>query len=52
MILDIDLWTVMAIVGGVIVLYLLTMRIFFRKSQEAVKKIDYSKVREWKDDKD
>ena len=52
MILNLDLWIVMAIVGAVIVLYFLIMRIFFRKSREAVEKIDYSKVREWKDDKD
>jgi hypothetical protein len=50
MTLDIDLWVVMAIVGAVIVLYLVTMRVFFRQSREADKNIDMSKVREWKDD--
>jgi hypothetical protein len=48
--LDIDLWVVMSIVGAIVVVYLLTMRIFFRQSREAVKRIDFSKVREWKDD--
>ena len=52
MTLDIDLWVVMAIVGAVIVLYLLIMRIFFRQSKDADKRIDYSKVHEIKDEKD
>lgn len=42
----------MGIVAAVVVVYLLTMRIFFRQSREAVKRIDMSKVREWKDDED
>ena len=50
--LDLDLWTVMGIVAAVIVVYLLTMRVFFRQSRDADKKIDFSKVREWKDDTD
>jgi len=28
------------------------MRVFFRESKELDKKIDYSKMKEWKDDKD
>lgn len=36
------------VVGG----YLLVMRVFFRESQELDKKIDYSKMKEWKDDED
>ena len=52
MILDISLWTVMAIVAGVVVIYLITMRVFFRQSKDADKKIDHSKMREWKDDDD
>jgi low affinity Fe/Cu permease len=30
--------------------YLLVMRVFFRDSKELDKKIDYSKMKEWKDD--
>ena len=36
------------VVGG----YLLVMRVFFRESKDLDKKIDYSKVKEWKDDED
>ena len=45
------LWLVLAAVG-VVAVYLLVMRVFYRDSREADKHIDYSKVREWKDDKD
>ncbi len=34
----------------VVVLYVLVMRIFFRESRELDRHIDYSKVKEWKDD--
>ena len=30
--------------------YLLVMRVFFRESKELDKKIDHSKMKEWKDD--
>ena len=36
----------------VVAVYLLVMRIFFRESKELDKKIDYSKMKEWKDDED
>jgi hypothetical protein len=36
------------VVGG----YLLVMRVFFKESKELDKKIDYSKMKEWKDDED
>ena len=32
--------------------YLVVMRVFFRESEELDKKIDYSKMKEWKDDED
>jgi low affinity Fe/Cu permease len=32
--------------------YLLVMRVFFKDSKELDKKIDYSKMKEWKDDQD
>ena len=36
---------IIAVIG-----YLLVMRVFFRESKELDKKIDYSKMKEWKDD--
>lgn len=45
-------WIAVGIVMAVVVVYLLVMRIFFRESKKAVERIDYSKVREWKDDPD
>jgi len=50
--LDIELWVVMAVLGVVVALGFLAMRIFFRQSEEAYRKVDYSKVREIKDDED
>ena len=35
-----------AVVAG----YLLVMRVFFKDSKELDKKIDYSKMKEWKDE--
>jgi hypothetical protein len=37
----------LAVVG-----YLLVMRVFYRESKELDKHIDYSKMKEWKDDED
>jgi len=45
--------TVTCIVAIAVVLvigYFVVMRVFFRESKELDKKIDYSKVKEWKDD--
>ena len=36
---------IIAVIG-----YLLVMRVFFRESKELDKKIDYGKMKEWKDD--
>ena len=33
-----------------VAVYLLVMRVFFRESKELDQKIDYSKMKEWKDD--
>lgn len=44
------LWIVLGIMVVVILVYLVTMRVFFRQSRDADKKIDFTKVREWKDD--
>jgi low affinity Fe/Cu permease len=35
---------------AVVVGYLLVMRVFFRESKDLDKKIDYSKMKEWKDE--
>ena len=43
-----------ALVVGFLVVagYLLVMRVFFRDSKVLDKNIDYSKMKEWKDDED
>ena len=43
-----------ALVVGVLVVagYLPVMRVFFRDSKALDKNIDYSKMKEWKDDED
>ena len=35
---------------AVVIGYLLVMRIFYRESKELDKSIDYSKMKEWKDE--
>ncbi|MDB5812400.1 MAG: hypothetical protein JWN94_4522 [Betaproteobacteria bacterium] len=42
-------WIAVAAIA-VVVVYLLVMRVFARDSREADKHIDYSKVKEWKDE--
>ena len=39
-----------AVAIAVVVGYLLVMRVFFKESKELDKKIDYSKMKEWKDE--
>ncbi|MEP7068342.1 MAG: hypothetical protein ABI789_03840 [Usitatibacter sp.] len=44
---------VVIVVGVAVVLvvgYLLVMRVFFKESKALDKKIDYSKMKEWKDE--
>jgi uncharacterized membrane protein len=48
--LSTTLWIVLGIVAVVVVLYFVTMRVFFRQSRDADKNIDMNKVREWKDE--
>lgn len=45
---------IIAVVVGLLVVagYLLVMRVFFRESEQLDKKIDLSKMKEWKDDED
>ncbi len=40
----------LAVGAAVVVAYLLVMRVFFRDSKALDRKIDYSKMREWKDE--
>jgi low affinity Fe/Cu permease len=42
----------LAVGVAVVAAYLLVMRVFFKDSKDLDKKIDYSKVKEWKDDED
>jgi len=35
---------------GVVVAYIVVMRVFFRESKDLDRKIDYSKIKEWKDE--
>ena len=46
------LWIALAIAVVITAFYLLAMRVLSRQSREADKKIDYSKIKEWKDDDD
>jgi low affinity Fe/Cu permease len=39
-----------AVAVVVVVGYLVVMRVFFKESKELDKKIDYSKMKEWKDE--
>jgi len=41
-----------AVAALVVILYFVTMRVFFKESKELDKKIDHSKMKEWKDDED
>lgn len=41
---------VVAVAVVLVVGYLLVMRVFFKESKELDKKIDYGKMKEWKDE--
>jgi len=43
-------WISVAVAVVAVLGYMLVMRVFFRDSKELDKKIDYSKMRQWKDD--
>ena len=49
--MDLPLWIVVAAVV-VVVLYFVTMRVFFRQSREIDRKTDFSKIPPLKDDDD
>ena len=40
----------LAVAALIVTLYVLTVQIFFKESKELDKKIDYSKMKEWKDE--
>ena len=44
------LWIFLAIAAVVVVGYFVVMRVFFKESKELDKKIDLSKMKEWKDE--
>jgi len=46
------LWIFLAVAAVIILGYFVTMRVFFKDSKALDKKIDYSKMKAWKDDKD
>jgi low affinity Fe/Cu permease len=48
--MSMTMWIVVSVVIAVIVCYLLAMRVLARQSRDTDSKIDYSKIREWKDD--
>ena len=48
--MDQTLWILLAIAVVIVAGYFITMRVFFKESKELDKKIDYAKMKEWKDD--
>jgi low affinity Fe/Cu permease len=44
------LWIFLAVAAVIVVGYFVVMRVFFKESKELDKKIDYGKMKEWKDD--
>jgi hypothetical protein len=41
-----------AVAAVVVILYFVTMRVFFKESKELDKKVDLGKMKKWKDDED
>lgn len=48
--LDTTLWVILGIAGAVVALYLITMRVLYKQSRDTERRIEYTKVREWKDE--
>ena len=44
------LWIFLAVAAVVVIGYFVVMRVFFKESKELDRKIDYSKMKEWKDE--
>jgi len=45
-------WILLTVVVLAVLGYFVVMRVFFQRSREADKQVDYSKIRPWKDDED
>ena len=50
--MDNTLWIIIAVAAVVVVVYLVTMRVFFRQSREIDKQTDFSKIPPLKDEDD
>ena len=50
--MSITVWIFLAVAVFVVLAYFVVMRVFFQRSREADKQVDYSKIRPWKDDED
>jgi flagellar basal body-associated protein FliL len=46
------LWILLAVAVFVMLAYFAVMRVFFQRSREADKRVDYTKIRPWKDEED
>ena len=44
------IWIILGVAVGLVLIYLLVMRVFFRQSRVLDQQIDYSKMRQWTDD--
>ena len=44
------LWIFLAVAAVIVVGYFVVMRVFFKDSKALDKKIDYAKMKEWKDE--
>ena len=44
------LWIFLAVAALVVIGYFVPVRVFFKESKELDKKIDYAKMKEWKDE--
>ena len=41
-----------AVAAVIVILYFVTMRVFFKESKELDKKVDLTKMKKWEDDED
>ena len=44
------MWIALGATAGVVLIYFLVMRVFFRQSRALDRQIDYSKTRKWGDE--
>jgi hypothetical protein len=45
-------WILLAVAVVVVLGYVVVMRVFFDRSREADRQVDYTKIRPWKDEED